>query len=297
MPTKKERHIMTPPILQKSTPMVEENKAACSKISSISKLLKELGPNDVLLGRGTGPNEYVGNIRFRALVCEVISTSDLATFNSGSKSKLSASVVIAIKERGGRFVKKVSGSSRRREDFYKEVTHAVALGKTKQSFRHQLRYVDPTTLDPTIFNSTALGIKHDEMPGNVDVLIQEGGGGSTTGGAQQEGNIQQLPEVSLPALEVRFTERLSRLQSLHQSQLASLLLADTMVQRDDSISTQFLLSKVANESSAPNRQPSVFALPALPSNFGQQPYNTATAFPALDQATLMDIIRTQQLHY
>jgi hypothetical protein len=192
----------------------------------------------------------------------------------------------------------VSGSSRRREDFYEEVTHTVALGKTKQSFRHQLKYVDPTTLDPTLLNNPALGIKHDEIPRNVDGIIQEGGGGSTTGGAQQEGNLQQLPRVPHPDLEVRFNERLSRLQSLHQSRLASLLLADTMVERDGS-STRFLLSKkFANESSAPpNRQPSFFALPALPSNFGQQPYNPATTFPALDQATLMDIIRAQQLNY
>jgi hypothetical protein len=287
---------MVPPILQESTPMIEEMKAACTKRSSISKLLEELGPNDVLLGRGTGPNEYVGNIRFRALICEVISTSDLATFNSGSKSKLSASVVIAIKERGGRFVKKVSGSSRRRIDFYKEVTHTVALGKTKQSIRHQLKYVDPTTLDPTLFNNAAPGIKHDEIPRNVDVLIQEGAGGSTTGGAQQEGNLQQLPGVLPPDPEVSFTDRLSRLQSLHQSGLATLLLADTMVQRDDSTSTsRFLLSKFATESSAPSRHPSAFA--PLSSNFGQQPCNSATTFPALDQATLMDIIRTQQLHY
>jgi hypothetical protein len=286
---------MVPTILQKSTPMIEENNAACSKRSSMSKLLEELGPNDVLLGRGTGPNEYVGNIRFRALICEVISTSDLATFNSGSKSKLSASVVIAIKERGGRFVKKVSGSTRRRGDFYKEVANTVALGKTKQSFRHQLKYVDPTTLDPTLFNNTALGIKHEEFPRNVDVQIQEGAGGSTTGGAQQVCNLQQLPGVLPLDPEVRITERLSRLQSLHQSGLATLLLADTMVQRDDSTSTsRFLLSKFANESSAPNRQPSAFAL--LSSNFGQQPCNSATTFPALDQATLMDIIRTQQLH-
>jgi hypothetical protein len=284
---------MIPPLLQKGTPMIEENKAACSKRSSNGKLLEELGPNDVLLGRGTGPNEYVGNIRFRALISEVISSSDLATFNSGSKSRLSASVVITIKERGGRFVKKMSGSSRRRGDFYKEVTHTVALGKTKQSFRHQLKYVDPTTLDPTLFNNAALGIKHDEIPSNVDVIIQEGGGDSTTGGVQQEGKLQQLPSrLHCPDPEVRFTERLSRLQSLHQSRLASALLADTMVQRDDSSSTRFLLSKVANESSAPNRQPSVFALPALPGNFGQQPYTPATTFPALDHATLMDIIRT-----
>jgi hypothetical protein len=263
---------MIPPILQNSTPMIEENKAACSRRCSIGKLLEELGPNDVLLGRGTGPNEYVGNIRFRALICEVISTCDLATFNSCSKSRLSASVVIAIKERGGRFMKKVSGSSRRRGDFYKEVAHTVALGKTKQSFRRQLKYVDPTTLDP-IFNNAALGIEHDEIPSIVDALIQEGGGGSsTTGGTQQEGSLKQLPGVPPPDPDVRFTERLSRLQSLHQPRLASLLLADTMVQRDDS-STRFLLSKFANEPSAPKRLPSISSLPALPRDFGPQPYN------------------------
>lgn len=114
---------------------------------SSSFVMKDLGPNDVLLGRGTGPNEQIGNIRFRALVRDVIHASGKRGLDGKEKTRLAKSVIQEVKAKGGRFVRKVEGggadvhknNATKVGDHYEEVSDALALDKTKQSFRHQLR--------------------------------------------------------------------------------------------------------------------------------------------------------------
>jgi hypothetical protein len=100
--------------------------------------VQELSENDVLLGRGTGPNEHQGNIRFRALVKDILGTTDLPQHNGKAKTKLASKILNAVKARNGRFLKKVS-KSKTVGDLYVVVPDSVALEKTKQSFRHQVR--------------------------------------------------------------------------------------------------------------------------------------------------------------
>ncbi len=115
--------------------------------SSSRCVTKDLGPNDVLLGRGTGPNEQIGNIRFRALVRDVIQSFGSKDLDGKEKTRLAKSVMKEVKAKGGRFVRRVESgastdkykNSNRAGDLYEEVTDALALDKTKQSFRHQLR--------------------------------------------------------------------------------------------------------------------------------------------------------------
>ena len=99
-------------------------------------------------GRGTGPNEQIGNIRFRALVRHVIQETGLKDLDGKVKAKLARDVIKQVKAKGGRFVKRVelgstvsSGEkgSGKLADRYEEVDESSALDKTKQSFRHQLR--------------------------------------------------------------------------------------------------------------------------------------------------------------
>jgi hypothetical protein len=138
----------------------------------------ELQRDDVLLGRGTGPNDFEGNIRFRRLVAEVARVSDPIELTA-SKGTLAQKVVDTVKRRGGRFVRKLSkaeatallksrqqqqpgarnkdgnsgrpssssSSSKRTrlpkgQDVYVEVPLSVAVEKAKQSFRHQKRIRD-----------------------------------------------------------------------------------------------------------------------------------------------------------
>jgi hypothetical protein len=118
-----------------TSPVVTSNTVSSDSVQA-PVLFKDLGQNDVLLGRGTGPNEHIGNIRYRAFVREVIKTSELHAIDGKTKTKLAAKIVDSVKARKGRFVKRVN-------DFYQEVPDSLALDKTKQSFRHQLRAIIP----------------------------------------------------------------------------------------------------------------------------------------------------------
>jgi hypothetical protein len=62
-------------------------------------LVHEVGVNDILLGRGTGPNEREGNVRFRRLMEEMV--EKLQDPNRSMISKTAAATVVlhTIKER------------------------------------------------------------------------------------------------------------------------------------------------------------------------------------------------------
>ncbi|KAG7345801.1 hypothetical protein IV203_033332 [Nitzschia inconspicua] len=130
-------------------------------------ILKEgLSVDDVLLGRGTGSNEHDGNIRFRAIVKQVLRQSlasaikqNPSNIPSGTKSSMAATVLSIVHDRGGQFVRKASkveilaflGEKANSavsyadekmvssSNWYVVVPRQVALEKAKQSFRHQKR--------------------------------------------------------------------------------------------------------------------------------------------------------------
>jgi hypothetical protein len=97
---------------------------------------RELGQNDVLLGRGTGPNENIGNVRFRSLVRDSMQTHRFST--PDEKSELAKKIVNTVKARNGRFMKQVN-TRKNCGNIFVEIPDKVSLDKTKQSFRHQLR--------------------------------------------------------------------------------------------------------------------------------------------------------------
>jgi hypothetical protein len=101
--------------------------------------VQEPTKDDVLLGRGTGPNEYQGNIRFRALVKDTLRTNEFKKWSTGrTKTMLARMIVRDVKAQNGRFLKKVGKSSTGR-DLFAVVPDRVAVDKTRQSFRHQLK--------------------------------------------------------------------------------------------------------------------------------------------------------------
>jgi hypothetical protein len=113
-------------------------------------LVDQLGKDDVLLGRGTGPNEHQGNICYRALVKETIQGVPPAAVDRRFKMMLARQVVRKIQERGGRFVKSIGGkttnSSKQgsssiapKRQLFALVADKVAIEKTVQSFRFQLQ--------------------------------------------------------------------------------------------------------------------------------------------------------------
>ena len=107
--------------------------------------IRHLGPHDVLLGRGTGPNESIGNIRFRESIRVIVEHSGIRKLDRPAKADLATLIVARIKEIGGKFVKKVNlgkasetAKGPSLESVYEEVCDAVACAKVKQCIRHQL---------------------------------------------------------------------------------------------------------------------------------------------------------------
>jgi hypothetical protein len=126
--------------------------------------IKELGKNDILLGRGTGPNEHEGNVRFRSLAAEILRSCAESSVSLGTqmnKTKIAKKVLATIEERNGRFVRRLArdeitsmggkSSSKKKgqeainRELYLVVPYEVALDKVKQSFRHQRRVLEQNT--------------------------------------------------------------------------------------------------------------------------------------------------------
>lgn len=97
-----------------------------------------LNSNDVLFGRGTAANSYIGNKKFRDIV-ETRKEEYNATSNHKLKNGIAKEVFEQVRNTGGRFMKQVE-MDRKVENIVKdcdwvEATPAAALEKCKQSLR------------------------------------------------------------------------------------------------------------------------------------------------------------------
>jgi len=105
---------------------------AASASSGKAITVKELRPNDVLLGRGPGLSHYEGNLRFRRLVDER-RFAYVSTQKRKDKGNIAKEIFLVIRAAGGRFVKQVD--SLEEDESWYEVDDGVAIEKTKQALR------------------------------------------------------------------------------------------------------------------------------------------------------------------
>lgn len=112
-------------------------------------MVEELGQFDVLLGRGIGPNEHSGNIRYRTIV-QTYQKEYLATNKRKEKERIAKKAIAAVEANGARFLrqideesskagnngtdKKATKNSKKR---YTIAEKEIVLEKTKQSLRFQ----------------------------------------------------------------------------------------------------------------------------------------------------------------
>jgi len=129
--------------------------AFASDISS--EPIKELNPNDVLLGRGNGSNKWIGNIQFRDLVKS--RKNEYAYGKVRSKAVIADEIVKHISSKGGRFLrldKDAKPVNIVQEGVWYECPYKVGLEKTKQALRENRD------------NNRNLGLTHEDMTSLLD---------------------------------------------------------------------------------------------------------------------------------
>jgi hypothetical protein len=92
--------------------------------------LIEVHDNNVLLGRGAGVRQFIGNKQFRRFVEE--RKKDYISAHPGSKEKIAKELFDRIDSLGGRFLKQVKNET---SIWYEEVDTPVALEKCKQALQ------------------------------------------------------------------------------------------------------------------------------------------------------------------
>mmetsp|Transcript_2755 Transcript_2755/g.3264 ORF Transcript_2755/g.3264 Transcript_2755/m.3264 type:complete len:185 (+) Transcript_2755:1-555(+) len=120
--------------------------ASASVSVSKSEVVLEVLPNDVLLGRGSGPNDHIGNIKFRDLIASR-KQEYLSTNNRQAKATIASEIAdVILTTMGGRFLKKITPSAAAKigyegeeeeEDVevYQIQDKATVLEKAKQALR------------------------------------------------------------------------------------------------------------------------------------------------------------------
>jgi hypothetical protein len=99
-------------------------------------------PADVLFGRGSGPNDHPGNIRFRQLVAQR-KAEYLTTNHRLTKARIATDIVDTIRAESGRFLKKVESKEDARDlgipddvgEVWLVVDENAVMEKAKQALR------------------------------------------------------------------------------------------------------------------------------------------------------------------
>ena len=105
------------------------------------KLVTSLKPQDVLMGRGNGPNDHIGNGAFRYTILDRLDEY-VSTISRKKKDKIARKVVRIVQAKNGRFVRKLSKGEKRSRRIPAEkggfvvVKDSMAILKTKQAFRY-----------------------------------------------------------------------------------------------------------------------------------------------------------------
>ena len=104
-------------------------------------LVTSLKPQDVLMGRGNGPNDHIGNGAFRYSILDRLDEYT-STISRKKKDKIARQVVRIVQSKNGRFVRKLSQGEKRTRRLpaeklgYIVVKDSCAILKTKQAFRY-----------------------------------------------------------------------------------------------------------------------------------------------------------------
>ncbi|KAL7580346.1 hypothetical protein ACA910_004376 [Epithemia clementina (nom. ined.)] len=144
------------PLLRKrgGAPRSVDKKADARKERSQSKQDAVVGPADVLLGRGKGAYEWQGNLRYQQIICYSLPAYTAAK-KKQDKTKISNSIVAAVKAGGGRFLKET------RDGTLCEVPDKEAREKVAHALRHRRR-IEEGGRGPLDFSMGMFSDKNEE---------------------------------------------------------------------------------------------------------------------------------------
>mmetsp|Transcript_11122 Transcript_11122/g.26805 ORF Transcript_11122/g.26805 Transcript_11122/m.26805 type:complete len:406 (+) Transcript_11122:264-1481(+) len=105
-----------------------------------NQFVTQVNPTDVLFGRGSGPNDHEGNIRFRDVVSKR-KAEYMSTNHRQTKATIAKDVVNTVYQTNGRFLKKLEASDLQKLGFppstevYQIVDDDTVMEKAKQALR------------------------------------------------------------------------------------------------------------------------------------------------------------------
>lgn len=115
--------------------------------------MTDLRPADVLFGRGSGPNDHEGNVRFRHYVGER-KVSYMATNHRMTKTKIAREIVTLVQQNNGRFLRKLENAQKIKSlgllengDYYEIVDDHTIMEKAKQALRQNAAKVRGEQMD------------------------------------------------------------------------------------------------------------------------------------------------------
>jgi len=119
-------------------------------MSDFNQFVTQVYPNDVLFGRGSGPNDHEGNIKFREIVAER-KAEYMSTNHRQTKANIAKEIVQTVLKANGRFLKKLEGGDLQKFGFpsstevYQIVGDDTVMEKAKQALRQNREKRDADT--------------------------------------------------------------------------------------------------------------------------------------------------------
>jgi hypothetical protein len=137
----------------------------------------ELRPADVLFGRGSGPNDHEGNIRFRQRVADR-KDEYLATNHRMTKAQIAKEIVDSVWNENGRFLKKAEDTASLASfsvpagvDVYEMVDGDTIMEKAKQALRQNtLKAEAKPKLKQALSGRQSVAEPHEDNPEDFEPI-------------------------------------------------------------------------------------------------------------------------------
>mgnify|MGYP000629504932 CR=1 FL=1 len=137
----------------------------------------ELNEHDVLCGRGSGPNDRVGNVEFRNLVLSR-KAEYLAAPSRDAKGRIATEIVDTVRLRGGRFLRKLSPAQAKEAGFkrgtkvYELADEGTVLEKAKQTLRqNRAEFVKTQGSELNAGSNTTINVGNSSGGGDIGSCI------------------------------------------------------------------------------------------------------------------------------